>query len=130
MWNTVSTKMETLIYELLKKELHITYSRGSGPTPDACALGVRIRYADDPDKNSRFIHRLLFSSKPAHKIIVLPLSRYQMEQVIHEINIKFLQFFHFLDYIQSFSISSIFETVKSQQTFQRPFNVAFAFGLI
>ena len=67
--------METLIFELLNKELYITYSRGSGPTPDACTLGVRIKHADDPKKNSIFIHRLLFCSKPAHKFIVITLSR-------------------------------------------------------
>ena len=74
-WNTVSTKMETLICELLKKELYITYSRGSRPTSNACILCVHIKHADDPEKNSIFIHRLLFCSKPVHKIILLPLSR-------------------------------------------------------
>ena len=67
--------METLICELLKKELYLTYSRGSGPTPDASTLGMRIKYADDTKKNSIFIHRLLLYSKHAHKIIVLLLSR-------------------------------------------------------
>ena len=73
-WNTVSSKMKTLICEILKKELYSTYSRGSRPTPDICTLGVRIRHADDPKKNFIFIHRLLFCSKPEHKIIVLLLS--------------------------------------------------------
>ena len=67
--------METLMSELLKKELYITYSRGSGPTPDACTLGVRIKHADDPEKNSIFVHRLLSCSKPTNKIILLPPGR-------------------------------------------------------
>ena len=48
-----------------KKELYITHCRGSAPTPGACTLGVCIKHADDPEKNSIFIHRLLFCSKPA-----------------------------------------------------------------
>ena len=91
--------METLISELLKNKLYITYSKGSGPIPDTCTLGMHIKYADDPEKNSIFIHRLLFCSKPAYTIIVLPLSRSipNKKQEIHDINVKFLQFFYFLD---------------------------------
>ena len=63
------------IRELLKKELYITYCRGSGPTPGACTLGVRIKHADDPEKSPIFIHRLLFCLKPAHKLIELTLSK-------------------------------------------------------
>ena len=65
--------METLICEVLKKAYYkpyITYSRGSGPTADACTLGVHIKHVNDPEKNSIFIHWLLFCSKHAHKIIV------------------------------------------------------------
>ena len=81
--------METLICELLKKELYITYSRRSGPTPDACILGVHIKHADDPEKNSVFIHRLLLCSKPAYKACYLLARQYQTEQVIHDIIIIF-----------------------------------------
>ena len=86
--------METLICQLLKKDLFITYSKGSGPTSDACTLEVRIKDADDPEKNYIFIHRLLLCLKTAHKIIVLPLSRSILNGTS---NIKSLQFFYFLD---------------------------------
>ena len=51
------------------------YCRGPGPTPGTCILGVRMKHADDPERNLVFIHRLLFCSKPAHKIIVPPVSK-------------------------------------------------------
>ena len=95
--------METLICELLKKEFYITYSRRSGPTPDACTLGVHIKHADDPEKNSVFIHRLLFCSKLVYKACYLLACQYQTEQVIHDIIINF--FF-------SNASAAVFGTVK------------------
>ena len=63
------------LIRICNKELFITYCRSSRPTPGASTLGVIIKHADDPEKNSIFIHRLLSLSKPAYTIMVLPLSR-------------------------------------------------------
>ena len=97
-WNTVSTKMETLVCELLKKELYITYSRGSRPTPNACTLCVHIKHADDPEKNSIYTIGYCSVQSPHIKLLCyFWTGQDQTEKLIHDINIKILQFFYFLD---------------------------------
>ena len=67
--------MCTFLIKLIEKELDNTNYRGSEPTHGACILGMRVKHANDPEKKIIFIYWLLFRSKSAHKIVVLPLSR-------------------------------------------------------
>ena len=76
----------------------ITYCRGSGPIPGTCTLGAHIKHADDPETNSIFFIGYCSVQSPHMKLLCyLCASQYRMEQVIHDIKIKYLKSFDFLD---------------------------------